>query len=111
MPLRSKIEFYIPFPNGEDVQEDNEKWVQMVVVKFKNWFKNATVRKESMCADSTADNNALDIVYIVWSICTTTQLQQHFVSVEALIRDVAENIGCDNVFVTVNGSMYIVFAR
>ena len=111
MPLRSKIEFYIPFPNGVDKPEDNEKWVQMVVVKFRRWFQNAAIRKERMYADCIIGNSTTGVVCVVWSFCTTNQLQQHFPSVDALVHEVAEHMGCADVFVTVNGSMYIIFAR
>lgn len=111
MPLISKIEFYIPFPNGVDKPEDNEKWVQMVVVKFRSWFQNAVTRDERMYSDCIISNSTTRVACVVWSFCTTHQLQQHFPSVNALVHEVAEHMGCNDVFVTVNGSMYIIFAR
>lgn len=107
MPLRSKIEFYIPFPNGVDKYENVEKWIQVVIEKFEGWFQNVSTRKEAKIIDTYTTS----VVCVVWAFCTTNQLEQHFPSVDALVHDAAEHIGSDDVLVAINGSMYIIFVR
>ena len=107
MPLQSRLEFYIPIPNGASKHKDIEEWIQMIIEKFGNWFQRTTVRQEVMYAGCIIGN----LYYVVCAFCTTKQLQQHFLLVEALVRDTAEHVGCDDVFVAVNGSMYLIFVR
>ena len=48
MPLQSRLEFYIPIPNGASKHKDIEEWIQMIIEKFGNWFQRTTVRQEVM---------------------------------------------------------------
>ena len=108
MPLRSKIEVYIQFPNNVDKHEDIEEWVQMVVENFRDWFQNVAVRDEAY-TNGTIGSHTTGVLYVVWSFCTTKQLQLHFLSVDALVRSAKERVGCADVFAVVNGSMYLYF--
>ena len=109
MPLRSRIEVYISCLNGVDKHGDIEKWIQMVVEKFRDWFQNVAVREEVTYKNCTSGSCTTGVLYVVWSFCTTKQLQEHFLSVDAIVRNAKERIGCDDVSVAINGSMYLYF--
>lgn len=105
MQLRSQIVFQIPFPNGTDKQSEVEELIRMVISNFTNWFGKAYRREDNFY---TADGTTNGIIVIIWSWCTTVQLQNFSPCVVALIRDVKNRLKCDDVFVIINGKMYTI---
>ena len=102
--LRSSVEIRIRCPDAADKTAIENAVITQTVERFDFWFGNALIDKKYEQSLDEHENVKIQIVFIVFSSCTTERLDMYIVSAISHARNLAEKIGRDRVDMFVNNS-------
>jgi len=106
--LDSKVSIYVPSTLNVSEHIDNTAKVREVITKLSNLFGGATAT-EAVGGWVTEDGQTIiEHVTIVYSFCTTEQLQEHFDAVYGICEDIKESMGQEAVTLEINGQVKFV---
>lgn len=110
MFLQSKIELYVPSTTDVDIPTDTQPQVNRVAIAFTEWFGGATVSKGDGYYGCQDSHIVIEPVYIVWSYCTTQQLETYVIDVEALAKEICQILHQESIALVINNRMYFITA-
>lgn len=107
--LQSKVELYVPGTVQISYEADTSGYVTRVAASFSQWFGGATVSEVTgyYIAETTGALIS-ERTRIVWSYCTTEQLEMYSPEVLALAGEICHELQQECVAVVINGIMFLV---
>ena len=106
--LDSKVSVYVPSTQNVSEQVDNTEQVKNVIRELSQLFGGATATQAVGGWVAETGETILEKVTIVYSFCTSEQLQEHFDEVYAICDDIKVSMGQEAVTLEINGQVKFV---
>lgn len=106
--LDSKVSIYVPSTLNVSEHIDNTAKVREVINKLSNLFGGATATEAVGGWVAEDGQTIIEHVTIVYSFCTSEQLQEHFDEVYAICDDIKVSMGQEAVTLEINGQVKFV---
>ena len=106
--LDCKVSIYVPSTVNVSEQTDNTAQVKKVISELASMFGGATASKAVVGWVCASGETVLEEVTIVYSFCTSEQLQEHFTDVYAIAERIKKEMNQEAVTLEVNGQVKFV---
>lgn len=106
--LSSKITVYIPSTRDIDKAIDNTLYVDAAATLLSNCFGGATATNALGCWTSPTMGLVKEKTTLVFSYCTTEQLNDHIEKVVSFCENMKKELKQDAIALEINGEMYFI---
>ena len=106
--LNNKVAIYVPSTINVNEECDNTQYVKNTIKQLSTWFGGATATPAIGGWVQAAGEVVVENVSIVYSFCTTEQLQAHAEGIIALCESIKHEMGQEAVTLEINGQVKFV---
>ena len=106
--LNSKVAIYVPSTINVNEECDNTQYVKNTIKQLSTWFGGATATPAIGGWVSAAGEVVVENVSIVYSFCTTEDLQKYAADIIALCESIKHDMRQETVTLEVNGQVKFV---
>jgi hypothetical protein len=106
--LNSKVAIYVPSTINVNEECDNTQYVKNTIKQLSTWFGGATATPTIGGWVSAAGEVVVENVSIVYSFCTTEDLQKYAADIIALCESIKHDMRQEAVTLEINGQVKFV---
>jgi hypothetical protein len=106
--LNSKVAIYVPSTINVNEECDNTQYVKNTIKQLSTWFGGATATPAIGGWVSAAGEVVVENVSIVYSFCTTEDLQKYAADIIALCKSIKHDMRQEAVTLEINGQVKFV---
>jgi hypothetical protein len=106
--LNSKVAIYVPSTINVNEECDNTQYVKNTIKQLSTWFGGATATPAIGVWVSAAGEVVVENVSIVYSFCTTEDLQKYAADIIALCKSIKHDMRQEAVTLEINGQVKFV---
>jgi hypothetical protein len=106
--LNSKVAIYVPSTINVSEECDNTQYVKNTIKQLSTWFGGATATPAIGGWVSAAGEVVVENVSIVYSFCTTEDLQKYAADIIALCESIKHDMRQEAVTLEINGQVKFV---
>lgn len=106
--LNSKVAIYVPSTINVSKECDNTEYVKNTIKQLSTWFGGATATPAIGGWVSAAGEVVVENVSIVYSFCTTEDLQKYAADIIALCESIKHDMRQEAVTLEINGQVKFV---
>lgn len=106
--LNSKVAIYVPSTINVSEECDNTQYVKNAIKQLSTWFGGATATPAIGGWVSAAGEVVVENVSIVYSFCTTEDLQKYAADIIALCKSIKHDMRQEAVTLEINGQVKFV---
>lgn len=106
--LDNKVSIYVPSTMNVSNACDNTEYVRNTIKQLSLWFGGATASKAIGGWVSQAGEVVVEDVTIVYSFCTSEQLQEHAHDIVALCQSIKQDMQQEAVTLEIKGQVQFI---